>query len=115
MESLMRVCAYIGIDTPFVRLSQTGAVYSSDKELRTINIALACRADRLLNLPGGRMLYDPVRFAERGIDLEFLNLALSPYRQQRVRSFHPGLSIIDVMMNCPPSRIREMIGEATFS
>ncbi len=109
------VCAYLGIDTSLVNLSDMGNISGYDKSDRMIGIVERCGGDRYLNLPGGRALYSPCDFACRGIELKFLEPYLPPYRQMRADRFHPALSILDVMMNCSPQEVREMIRNARFS
>ncbi|HTL08438.1 MAG TPA: WbqC family protein, partial [Chitinophagaceae bacterium] len=58
--------------------------------------------------PGGMAIYKKEHFKEQGIDLKFLQPLLSEYPQCN-GSFHPGLSVIDIMMFNPPSAINKMM------
>lgn len=113
--SLHAVCKYIGISTPFVNLSKLNVGMEGDKVDNTIAIVRHFGGTIYRNLPGGRVLYSSDYFAEHGIELQFLEPWLPPYRQQRTLTFNPGLSILDVMMNCSPSAIKEMVEGAKFS
>jgi len=113
--SLHAVCKYIGISTPFVNLSKLNVRMEGDKVDNTIAIVRHFGGTIYRNLPGGRVLYSSDYFAEHGIELQFLEPWLPPYRQQRTLTFNPGLSILDVMMNCSPSAIKEMVEGAKFS
>lgn len=115
IKSIEHMCAYLDIDTKIVRLSRLMDIPSGDKTEKTIGIVERCGGDRYLNLPGGRALYSPADFACRGIELRFLEPYLPPYRQVRAHRFHPGLSIIDVIMNCSPEQVRSMIDNANFT
>lgn len=64
---------------------------------RILDICQREQAQRYVNLPGGRGLYDPQQFAERGVQLQFIQPHAITYSQQQ-RDFVPWLSIIDVMM-----------------
>jgi hypothetical protein len=71
-------------------------------EIKTLRVLYLCRqvhADTYLNPPGGRDLYSPEMFAQNGVTLQFLLPTLAPYPQQG-DGFLPGLSILDVLMNC---------------
>ena len=97
-----------------LRLSEL-RVKSDEKVKRVIEITKLCGGDSFINLPGGRTLYDKNIFAREGIELQFLEPSLPPYRQQRTREFHPGLSILDLLCNISPSEILDMVKSARFS
>ena len=71
-------------------------------DVKTLRVLYLCRqtgADAYLNPPGGRELYARDVFAQNGVALQFLQPTLAPYPQQG-DGFLPGLSILDVLMNC---------------
>ena len=71
-------------------------------DIKTLRVLYLCRqerADAYLNPPGGRELYARDVFAQNGVALQFLQPTLAPYPQQG-DGFLPGLSILDVLMNC---------------
>ena len=55
----------------------------------------ALGACRYVNAPGGRALYDPGTFGERGVELRFL----TPYTGSQ-------LSVLRALVEQPPRRIR---------
>lgn len=114
-RSMEAICTYLGLDVKVLNLSEMEQISGCDKSERIIGIVERCGGDRYLNLPGGRSLYSPADFACRGIELRFLEPYLPPYRQVRAHRFHPGLSIIDVIMNCSPEQVRSMIDNANFT
>jgi len=70
-----------------------------------------CRAEGVseyVNAAGGRNLYDPEAFRNAGIELKFLEPWLPAY-EQGIEPFEAGLSILDVVMRAPESRVREML------
>ena len=77
---------------------------------RVLSICEHLGASQYVNLPGGRSLYDPAAFRERGIRLSFLEPGPVEYRQAAER-FVPNLSIIDVMMNNSIERTRMFLEE----
>lgn len=109
--SLRHVCQYLGIPTP---MTSTTDRYS-DPELsgadRILDICRCEKADGYLNLPGGRDLYEPSKFADHNIQLAFLKPPDVSYRQFG-KSFVPHLSIIDVLMFNPPEQARRLVQSA---
>jgi len=69
------------------------------KVYRVIAVCHMLKADRFVNAIGGQALYDKDEFKANGIELNFLRSKDEPYLQT-TESYHPGLSIIDVLMNC---------------
>lgn len=61
------------------------------------------------NMPGGKELYDKTEFSAREIELKFIVPELVPYRHSQCINFHPGLSIIDVVMNNAQDKINQLL------
>lgn len=118
--STNRICKYLEIDTPTCRLSEI-PVEAIDKEVdnsydkairreqKIINIVKHFDGTDYLNLPGGRALYYPKFFLSHGINLHFLQPSLPEYKQLRTNTFHPALSILDILMNCPVEQIKNWL------
>ena len=66
------------------------------------------QADTYHNSPGGLQIYDKKVFSKLGISLKFVVPQDIRYEQFSDR-FFPGLSIIDVMMNCGLLKTREFL------
>ena len=69
------------------------------KVFRVIAVCHMMKASEYVNPMGGQAFYDKGAFKANGIDLHFLRSRDEPY-QQATKEYHPGLSIIDVLMNC---------------
>lgn len=82
------------------------------KTLRVLYLCRQARADVYLNPPGGRDLYARDVFAQNGVALQFLLPTLAPYPQQGA-GFLPGLSILDVLMNCGREGTRRQLPNCT--
>lgn len=70
-----------------------------------------CRAEgarSYVNPAGGRALYDAADFARDGLALRFCTMRPLGYAQ-RAPAFVPNLSIIDVLMHCPPAQVVELL------
>jgi hypothetical protein len=78
------------------------------KTFRIIRICQNLKADGYVNAIGGQKLYDKAEFEENGIDLHFLQSIDRSY-QQNSATYHPHLSIIDVLMNCGRSGTAELL------
>ncbi|HTL06970.1 MAG TPA: WbqC family protein, partial [Chitinophagaceae bacterium] len=92
------VCSYIGLKadiqiTSDLKLDYSRVVETSDWALQ---ICQQLGASTYYNPPGGMAIYKKEHFKEQGIDLKFLQPLLSEYPQCN-GSFHPGLSVIDIM------------------
>jgi hypothetical protein len=68
-------------------------------------ICKAAGASVYVNAIGGQTLYSRAEFEARGVRLEFLNTLAFAYPQFG-EPFVPSLSIVDVMMFNPVSRIQ---------
>ncbi len=109
--ALRRLCAHLGIRTEILDFSAMQVPVPDDP--RPGDWALAtCRAlpgvERYCNPAGGAALFDPSKYADHGVQLEFLEQELRPYRQV-VSPFLPALSIIDVMMFNSVDEVRGML------
>ena len=74
LERLLRaIVTYLGLRWEIVRSSTLDVPDSVRGQDRIIEIARRLGAVRYVNAPGGRALYEPGRFAEAGIELQFLD------------------------------------------
>lgn len=106
--SVRAVCGHVGLAPALV---DSAAVYENAHlagEERIIDICRQERATCYINPPGGRALYHEERFAAHGISLRFHSPLLASYPQFGA-DFHPGLSILDVLMFNDPATARSMI------
>jgi hypothetical protein len=97
-ESLLRICAHIGISTAFQLSSAMSRKNLLHGEERVIEICRQVEASTYLNLPGGAGLYTEEHFEARGIRLRFLNPRIAN-----------RLSIVDVLMREGTASVREML------
>ena len=75
---------------------------------RIVEICRRERAQRYVNLPGGRGLYEPQQFSEIGVQLQFIQAQAIRYSQQQ-HDFIPWLSMIDVMMFQSTEQIQALL------
>jgi hypothetical protein len=110
-DSVRRVSEYLGLDVDFYRSSDLPVDQSHGRAERLIELTKHFGASTYVNMEGGKDLYEKPDFADQGIALHFLSPELPEYEQYTAEdgTFHPGLSIIDVMMNVSRTEIRSML------
>lgn len=111
-RSLELTARYVGLDTRFVYSSEVEGLEKSKKaQDRVIDLCRVLGAERYVNAIGGTALYRREDFAAQGVELRFIDSLSTPYRQcgRAPGDFLDGLSIIDMLMNCPPQEVREML------
>ena len=80
----------------------------SVKVIRVLEICYTEKADEFINAIGGQGLYDKTEFMQNGIKLMFVKTIDQPYKQLS-NTYYPGLSIIDVLMNCGKDGAKERL------
>lgn len=100
------IFSYLGVEKQFKKTSQLEYDRSASARDRLIALCHQFGADCYINAPGGRKLYAKQDFAEKGIELKFVDSLPVEYSQGG-DTFVPNLSIIDMLMNCSPSLIIE--------
>lgn len=111
-ESLELVCDYLQLQTPIKIFSMM------DLEIEPVNapdewalsISKALHADEYWNPPGGKLIFDKIKYEANKVSLVFHKATLQEYDQKRT-IFEPGLSIIDVMMFNNPEKINLMLDD----
>lgn len=105
-KSYEEIFSYLGLEKQFKKTSELDYDRSASARDRLIALCQQFGADSYINSPGGRKLYAKQDFAEKGIDLKFVDSLPMKY-SQGVKEFVPNLSIIDMLMNCSPSQVIE--------
>jgi hypothetical protein len=96
-DCLKALCEYLTLNPEWRVSSRIDKASSLKGQGKILAICEAIGATQYINLPGGKALYDKSLFADRGIELSFIQGRCQPYAQFGL-SFVPSLSIIDVMM-----------------
>ncbi len=106
--ALRQVCGYLGLKPEW----HISSALKKDNGLRGQEKVLAiCEelgATHYINVPGGMELYDKQAFAERGIQLSFIQPRTVAYPQFG-KEYVPNLSIIDVMMFNGPEQCAALL------
>ena len=98
----------LGIGRGHIRLSSELNASGTSTE-RLISIARALGADTYLSGDGAGGYQDESKFAEAGIGLEFQNYRHPTYTQFNTKTFIPGLSIVDALMNSGFEGVRGLL------
>lgn len=108
-KSFEDIFSYLGLEKQFKKTSELEYDRSASARDRLIALCQQFGANCYINAPGGRKLYAKQDFAEKGIDLKFVD-SLSVEYSQGSAEFVPNLSIIDVLMHCSPEEVRSLLG-----
>lgn len=99
IKSIQAVYDYLGCSFNYYLSSEQFAdTKGMDRAERLINITKQAGGQKYTNLAGGQILYDKSYFAQKGIELQFLESILPAYPQGKQKDFIKGLSIIDILM-----------------
>lgn len=111
LEQFSKTLKYLGIHRELHVYSDMGLIHSAAENPGdwALHISEAYGAKTYINPPGGKAIFDPQAFSEKGIELRFLEQHLPEYSQASDSPFEPGLSIIDVMMFNSPQEVHTMI------
>lgn len=107
-QSVLKICAYLRIDTKIMVSSGIPIDHSLRSQEKVLAFCRNLRAKEYINPIGGTELYERERFLCDGIDLKFIRTIPFEYKQFG-GGFVPGLSIIDVLMFNPLDTVREHI------
>ncbi|MDR2416830.1 MAG: WbqC family protein [Holosporales bacterium] len=105
INAITLLCHHLNIHTPLMRSSTLNI--SSTKQERILDIVTALGGDRYLSGKGAIDYQSEDAFKDRNITLEYISYNLAPYPQFNSNTFVPGLSVIDLLMNCglPPPHL----------
>ena len=107
-ESVRVVCDYLGMNRTFRTSSEIYDNRELKKADRLIDICLREGITDYVNPSGGQEIYTKEYYAERGVQLSFLQPQRVEYAQSG-NSFVPWLSIIDVLMYNSAEEIKNNI------
>lgn len=94
---LREVCLYLGLSPKWYTASSLKKNSLLRGQEKIISICENLGVTQYVNLPGGKSLYSPASFAEKGIQLSFVEPREIIY-DQFGQNFVSNLSIIDVLM-----------------
>ena len=107
---IMRICDYLGINTPIYISSKLNYYPSETKEYRIRNICNSLGCTEYVNSIGGTDLYSKDDFSKLNLSLGFIKIHDIVYPQGK-NGFIPNLSIIDVLMWNSVEDVRKMLND----
>jgi hypothetical protein len=107
-NSLRRTCAHLGLKTTFKISSEVAIDHSLKNQDKVLALCQALSAQKYINAIGGLELYDSDAFAACGIEFKALQTKPFPY-DQFGQAHVPYLSIVDLLMFNPVSKLQEII------
>ncbi len=113
LNTLVRVCDYLDIETEFIPSSTIYENSQLNRQHRILDICSREQASTYIDSVGGRGLYKKGEFERHGVLLQFLKTDPVLYTQFK-NTFQPGLSIIDVLMFNSKDRVREYLDRYTL-
>ncbi|SMD46060.1 WbqC-like protein family protein [Aquiflexum balticum DSM 16537] len=110
-ETVKLISAYLEIKTNMLVSSQMDLDYSSISVAGEwgLEICHQLEAEQYINPIGGKALFDPIKFQQKGIDLKFHLIDDIKYKVGWKNNFVPNLSIIDVLMFNSLEKVNEML------
>ena len=110
IDILRKTATYLGIQTEIDVQSEMGLQLGEIEHAGqwALRISESIGATEYINPQGGVEIFKPDEFNAANIKLSFLETNLVPYSQRSER-FHPGLSIIDVLMWCSISDVHSAL------
>lgn len=111
IKIIYAVCSLIGLKTEhFIVASALNTEGSSTDLLISIVEQTGCNS---YMCGGGASKYqEDEKFEQAGIKLIYQNFKHPVYEQFNTKEFHPGLSVIDVLMNCGADKTHNLITSA---
>lgn len=110
IKSIVKSCEFMNLDLKSSVYSEMNLkdIKVKEPDEWALEITKELKYDTYVNPPGGKTFFDGDKYKEAGIKLEFLSQDLVAYNQ-RIHTFLPGLSMIDILMFCKPEEVMEMM------
>lgn len=112
VNSIAAVCRYLDIDFKWSLFSEMGLDIPAIEHPGqwALEICSALDENRYVNAPGGRAIFIPQEWEDRGIELNFLDVATFVYATPTY-VFEENLSILDVLMWNDATTVRSFLSK----
>jgi hypothetical protein len=111
LESFYLINNYLNIETSIIESSSIYMNQHLNGQKRIMDICVKENANHYINPIGGVDLYDTTYFTKQQITIDFLKTNSTISYNQQNNNFISNLSIIDLLMNLPQSKICELLTE----
>lgn len=105
--AIKTICDFLEIDTPIYLCSEL-AIPKLGRTERLIAICKGLNCDTYINAEGGKKLYSKEEFKRHNVNLYFIRMTPTPYKQYSDMP-HDYLSIIDVLMFNSKEKVQEYL------
>lgn len=108
--AIKEIFEYLGINKKIVFSSDIKYDRNANAEDKIISIIQFFNEKDYVNAIGGKSLYDYGYFKQKNINLNFIMMNEIKYKQGKADiDFLPNLSILDALMWCEPSVVKELL------
>lgn len=107
-RSMVAVFDYLGLGLQWSFASALALGPELRASARVMAVCRAHGATTYVNPIGGRALYSPGEFSSTGLALRFCSMRPARYPQPG-NAFVPNLSMLDVLMHCPPEQVLALL------
>ncbi|MCW8332813.1 WbqC family protein [Vibrio paucivorans] len=115
-SSILSVFDYLGIEINYNHSSKLNYMREGRAEEKIYSICGLYEANKYINTIGGMSLYNKKDFSENGVELSFIEKQPVKYSQGlKGENFVDNLSIIDALMWCSKTEVKELLNQSTRS
>lgn len=107
-DAICLVKDMLGITTRIVWQSNLDYPRDAHKNDLILNLCKSVSADCYLSGTGAQKYMDIDSFSRDGIEVEFQKFEAPAYEQKYAKEFCPGLSMLDVLLNCGIDRTKQL-------
>jgi hypothetical protein len=111
LSAILYLAKELGIDTSGIVLASSLGTDGAATDL-LVSLVKAVNGTAYLCGGGASGYQEDQKFAAAGLELRYQSFQHPVYEQVNAQEFHPGLSVIDALMNCGFERTGRMISNA---
>lgn len=109
-RAIKEIFTWLGVEKSLCLASELNYSRTATTSGKVIDICHVLGGNHYVNSIGGQHLYHRDDFSAHGLKMSFIKMSEIIYPQGGI-NFHPGLSIIDVLMNCSPAEVKSLLGK----
>lgn len=113
-NSIEEISSHLGIEAEIIYSSQLNKKEDTKGVERILDICKILKADNYINAIGGQTLYQKEEFEKEGIILQFIKMDETIEYSQFGEDFVPYLSVLDAMMFCSVTEMKQLLEKYTL-
>lgn len=106
--ALYTILNLLEIKTPLIFQSQLNYCHDVKKSDLVLSLCSAANADIYLSGTGAKKYMDVEKFHKENIQVQFQTYEFPIYEQKYASDFIPGLSVLDILLNCGIAKTKEL-------